>query len=101
MTDFDIYVQRHESVGHRRTNNVASRLVWMRGSDTPNPTLGMRLLYPPDDAGNLSVIDHDIYVYPDSGMTESIKFRFLNGELHRGGQQPGLRLVHRQLGRSV
>jgi hypothetical protein len=54
---------------------------WMRGSTGANPTLGIKILYPPV-ASNLSMIDHDRYVYPtDTAMSESMKYRFLNGVL--------------------
>jgi hypothetical protein len=54
------------------------RVAFMRNSTTPNPCVGVKLLYP-TTARNLSVIDHDRFVYPDSAMTEGMKWRFLNG----------------------
>jgi hypothetical protein len=77
MTDFDIYISG-TPLDKARTN-VARRLVWMRGSNGHNPTLGMKLLAP-TLLGGASVIDHDRYVYPtDTAMSEGCKYVFLNG----------------------
>jgi hypothetical protein len=78
MTDFDIYTSTTPSDQVRTNTN--KRHAWMRGSNSANPTLGTRVLAPPV-ASNLSAIDHDVWVYPDSAMTESMKYRFLNGTL--------------------
>ncbi len=56
----------------------AKRIAFMRNSTTANPCVGIKLLYPVT-ARNLSVIDHDRFVYPDSAMSEGMKLRFLNG----------------------
>jgi hypothetical protein len=80
MADFDIYTSTTPSDIAR--TNTAKRLAWMRGSNSANPTLGLRVLAP-QVASNLSAIDHDVYVYPtDTAMSESMKYRFLNGQLH-------------------
>jgi len=55
-----------------------ARAAFMRNSTIPNPCVGIKLLFPAT-ARNLTVIDHARFVYPDSAMTEGMKFRFLNG----------------------
>ncbi|MGQ9707920.1 MAG: C25 family cysteine peptidase [bacterium] len=53
---------------------------FMRNVNSPNRYLGIKLLYPQTRA-NLTCIDHSRYVYPDSAMTEDMKFRLLTGTL--------------------
>ena len=78
MCDFDIGTS---TTNYAYTETVR-RASYMRQQTTANPTLGIKLLYP-TTAANLSVIDHDIYVYPtDTAMSEYMKYRFLNGALH-------------------
>lgn len=45
------------------------------------PYCAIKLL-DPTTAANLSVIDHPIWVYPDSMMSDGAKFRFLDGTIH-------------------
>lgn len=78
FTDFDIVTS--PSPSDRGRADATRRAAWLRGSSSANPTLGMKVLYP-YSASNLSLIDHDRYVYPDSAMSESMKYRFLNGQL--------------------
>jgi hypothetical protein len=78
MTDFDIVTS--PSPADIARVNPTRRAAYMRGASNQNPTLGLKVLAPAA-ASNLSVIDHDRYVYPDSAMSESMKFRFLNGQL--------------------
>lgn len=47
---------------------------------TGNPTMGIKLL-DPTTASNLTVIDHAVYVYPETALSEGSKFGFLNGAL--------------------
>ncbi len=49
----------------------------MRNVNSPFPCVGIKLLYPHTSA-NLTCIDHSRYVYPDSGMTDDMKFRALS-----------------------
>ena len=78
MCDFDL--------GTAPTNNwgrcdAARRLEWMSPTQTNfNTCIGIKLLEP-TSAANLSLIDHALYVYPDSGMSESTKIRFLRGSI--------------------
>jgi hypothetical protein len=47
------------------------------------PYVGVATLDPPRDSAtsdaNLSVIDHDVYVYPYEGLPDSVQFKFMNG----------------------
>jgi hypothetical protein len=79
MADFDIYTT--SSPSDRGRADSVRRAVWMRGSNTANPTLGLKVLSP-YVASNLALIDHDRYVYPDTAMSKSMKYRFLDGEIH-------------------
>ena len=58
------------------------RCAFMRQAGTENPCVALAILYP-HQASNLSVVDHDVYVYPDTCVTEWQKFRWLNGALHQ------------------
>ena len=78
MADFDIYAPSGPS--DRGRSDAARRAAWLRGSNTANPTLGLKVLFPPV-ASNLALVDHDKYVYPDSAMSESMKYRFMNGTI--------------------
>ncbi|MEO0083893.1 MAG: C25 family cysteine peptidase [candidate division WOR-3 bacterium] len=62
--------------------NASKRLVYMRRAANQTPTVGVKLLTP-TTAANLTVIDHDRYVYPDSAMSESMKYRILNGGINQ------------------
>ncbi len=55
------------------------RLAYMYAS-TSGPYVGVKLL-DPTTAANLSAIDHDLYVYPGTEMSEQTKINFLNGTL--------------------
>ena len=78
MADFDIYAPSGPS--DRGRSDASRRAAWLRGSNTANPTLGLKVLFPAV-ASNLALIDHDKYVYPDSAMSESMKYRFMNGAI--------------------
>ena len=60
--------------------NSAKRAAYMRNSSSQNPTVGIKLLSPTTGA-NLTVIDHDLYVYPTNQMTEQTKYQLLNGQI--------------------
>jgi serine protease len=55
------------------------RLVYMYSSAS-GPYVGLKLL-DPTTAANLSAIDHDLYVYPGTEMSEQTKINFLNATL--------------------
>ncbi len=53
---------------------------YMRHINSPTPCVGVKLLYPQTTA-HLTCIDHGRYVYPDSGLTDDMKLRTLQGVL--------------------
>jgi len=63
-------------------SDATRRLVYMRRAANQNPTVGIELLMP-TTAANLTAVDHDRYVYPDTAMTESMKYRILNGAINQ------------------
>jgi len=75
FADFDI--------GSAPTTNQAAadtvrRTESMRQASGADPTVGVKIL-DPTTFSNLSAVDHNLYVYPDTAMTENMKYRFLNG----------------------
>ncbi|MEO0132085.1 MAG: C25 family cysteine peptidase [candidate division WOR-3 bacterium] len=78
IADFDIVAS--QSTSDIARSDATRRAVYMRQASNQNPTVGVKLLYPASYA-NLTAIDHDRYVYPDSAMTESMKYRILNGQI--------------------
>ncbi|MGC9110777.1 MAG: C25 family cysteine peptidase [candidate division WOR-3 bacterium] len=56
------------------------RAVLMRNVSPVSRFFGIKLLYPDTDA-HLACIDHAIFVYPESAMTEAMKYRILSGTL--------------------
>jgi len=77
FADFDI---GSSSTSNTLFSDTVRRFTYMRQSTTANPTVGVKILAPQSFA-NLSGVDHAIYVYPDSAMTDNMKFRFLNGTI--------------------
>ncbi len=78
MLDFDLGTGATTNYGF---TDPARRLVFMTPTmSNHNPTVGVRLLYP-RIAANLSLIDHALYVYPATQMTELTKFGFLSGTI--------------------
>jgi len=75
FADFDIGTSPTANVA---ASDEARRFTWMRHSTNQNPTVGVKILAPTSFA-NLSAVDHERYVYPDSAMTDGMKWRFLNG----------------------
>jgi hypothetical protein len=57
--------------------DAGRRMAYMYAS-VSGPYVGVKLL-DPTTAANLSAIDHDVYVYPGSEMSEQTKMNFLNG----------------------
>ncbi|MEO0081775.1 MAG: S8 family serine peptidase [candidate division WOR-3 bacterium] len=64
------------------SSDVARRFTFMRQSSSANPTVGVKILDPHSYA-NLAAIDHARYVYPDSAMTDGMKWRFLNATINQ------------------
>lgn len=77
FADFDV---GSDPTQNTVTSNETKRFSCMRSSTNANPCVGVKILAPPSFA-NLVAIDHARYVYPDSAMTEGMKFRFLNGTI--------------------
>jgi hypothetical protein len=77
MADFDI---GSDPTLNTVTTNEAKRFSYMRQASSANPCVGVKILDPHSFA-NLAAVDHDIYVYADSCMTDGQKFRFLNGTI--------------------
>ncbi|MFO7638045.1 MAG: S8 family serine peptidase, partial [bacterium] len=75
FADFDI---GSNPATNTATSDESRRFTFMRQSASANPTVGVKILKPTSFA-NLAAVDHDRYVYPDSAMTDGMKWRFLNG----------------------
>uniref|UniRef100_A0A7C4CCH2 T9SS type A sorting domain-containing protein n=1 Tax=candidate division WOR-3 bacterium TaxID=2052148 RepID=A0A7C4CCH2_UNCW3 len=78
LADFDIRPTDpfHDLAGTIRDLNTA----FMR-SVAPLPrSCGVKLLSP-SNPGTLACLDHGRYVYPDSGLSEDMKFRLMSGSL--------------------
>jgi hypothetical protein len=74
--DFDVGTSTDDVAYTEATRRTA--YIYEQG--VGNPTMGFKLL-DPTSASNLTVIDHDIYVYPETAMSEGAKFGFLDGTL--------------------
>ena len=84
FTDFDMGSSNQVTT----VADTARRIVVMRQSTTANPSIGVKILEPGSFA-NLTSIDHNIYVYPDSCVTDNQKYRFLNGTIvQRNSNRP-------------
>ncbi|MFO7638597.1 MAG: S8 family peptidase [bacterium] len=77
FADFDI---GSNPATNTATSDESRRLTYMRQSTSANPTVGVKILSPTSFA-NLAAVDHDRYVYPDSAMTDGMKWRLLNGTI--------------------
>lgn len=77
--DFDI---GSSPVTNQGISDTVLRLTYMRQASSANPSVGVKILEPLTFA-NLSLVDHAIYVYPDSAMTDGMKWRFLNGTIRQ------------------
>ncbi len=82
-----LYVGYHcdFDIGSDPTTNVAAtdtvrRRVWMKQQSSENPTAGLVILEPANFR-NLAAIDHAVWVYPDSCVTDNQKYRILNGAI--------------------
>jgi len=56
------------------------RAVLMRNVNSQTRFFGIKLLFP-DTSAFLTCIDHAAYVYPDSAMTDAMKYRIINGSI--------------------
>jgi len=74
--DFDIGTSTSNVAG----SDTVRRSVWMEPYGSETPTVGFVLL-DPDRFANLSAIDHALYVYPTSALTDTQKYQFMNGTI--------------------
>lgn len=77
IADFDV---GSDPTQNTVTSNESKRFCYMRQAASANPCVGVKILAPQSFA-NLCAVDHARYVYPDSAMTEGMKFRILNGTI--------------------
>ncbi|HDQ99190.1 MAG TPA: T9SS type A sorting domain-containing protein [candidate division WOR-3 bacterium] len=77
FADFDIGA---DPTTNTVTSDESRRFTFMRQSSNANPTVGVKILAPASFA-NLAGVDHERYVYPDSAMSDGMKWRFLNGTI--------------------
>jgi hypothetical protein len=77
FADFDV---GSDPTQNTVTSNEAKRFSYMRSASSANPCVGVKILAP-ESFANLCAIDHARYVYPDSAMTDGMKFRILNGTI--------------------
>jgi hypothetical protein len=84
FTDFDMGTSNQTTT----VADTVRRIVVMRQSTTANPSIGVKILEPQSFA-NLTSIDHNLYVYPDSCVTDNQKYRFLRGAIvNRNSNRP-------------
>ncbi len=76
FTDFDMGTSNQTTT----VADTVRRIVVMRQSTTANPSIGVKILEP-QSWRNLTSIDHNIWVYPDSCVTDNQKYRFLSGAI--------------------
>jgi len=77
FADFDVGSDGRQNFCHSDTVSRFAKM-WMQGNQ--NPTVGLKILHP-GWFRNLTAIDHNIWVYQDSNVTDNQKFRFLNGSI--------------------
>ena len=82
-----LYVGYHADldVGSDPATNTANsdtvrRSMYMKQGTSENPTAGITLLEPTRFA-NLTAVDHNIWVYPDTCVTDNQKYRLLSGNI--------------------
>ncbi|MEO0073444.1 MAG: C25 family cysteine peptidase [candidate division WOR-3 bacterium] len=78
IADFDIRATDRFHDVARTTAELHT--AYMRSLTVPNRVAGIKLIAPTAPA-HLACIDHARYVYPDTGLSEQMKYRFLAGEL--------------------
>jgi len=76
FSDFDVGASPSTN---NATNDTVGRFGYMYDVANQNPTMGVKILEPRSFA-NMAAIDHERYVYPDSCMSDTIKFKFMSGE---------------------
>ena len=85
FTDFDAGSDGRLNFCYSDTDERFAKM-WMQGN--VNPTVGIKVLHP-GWFTNLTAIDHNIWVYQDSNVTDNQKFRFLSGAIvNRNSNRP-------------
>ncbi len=79
IADFDVGTA---SDTNTVTSNETKRYIYMRHANVVNPCVGLKILAPASFA-NLCAVDHARYVYPDSAITDGMKYRILNGTINQ------------------
>ncbi len=75
MFDFDV----DNSTANLVRSDTGRRFIYtFRSISSQNPTVGLRLIYPPVLA-NISAVEHSRYVAPSNQMSEAVKDSFLRG----------------------
>ena len=78
LADFDVVAtDRLHDVAYTDSGQATA---FMRNALSRNRWCGVKLLTH-EAAAKLRCIDHDRYVYPDSGLNESMKYRIMTGQL--------------------
>jgi hypothetical protein len=77
FADFDV---GSDPTQNTVTTSETKRFSYMRAAGSANPCVGVKILAP-ESFANLCAIDHARYVYPESAMTDGMKFRILNGTI--------------------
>jgi hypothetical protein len=77
IADFDVGSDPATNVA---ASDTVKRTIYMKAQSSENPTVGFKVL-DPHAFKNLSAVDHNLYVYPDTAMTENMKWRFLSGAI--------------------
>ena len=84
LADFDVVAtDRLHDVAY---TDAGLATAFMRNVLSKNRWCGVKLLTH-DAAAKLACIDHGLYVYPDSGLSEDMKYRIMTGQL--GAQSSG------------
>lgn len=88
ITDLYVAIFMDWDLGAASANTGATdsalNLAWMHDV---TPYVGQVILDPPPDSAhliaNLALIDHDIYVYPFSGLPDSFQIQFMDGTIQK------------------
>lgn len=76
FADFDLGTDRLDLC----RSDTVERFVKMWHQNSQNPTVGVKILHP-GWFTNLTAVDHNVWVYPDSCVTDNQKYRLLNGSI--------------------
>ena len=77
VADFDVGAS---SSTNTASSDTVRRSMYMKQGTSETPTCGITLLEPTEFA-NLTAVDHNLWVYPDSCITDGQKYRLLSGDI--------------------